>query len=244
MRASGAMPTKRLNDVAPEGCKRNNVNGVDDMTSPLEALEPRPIWQHFDAIRRVPRPSRHEERIAAYARSWAVEHGFDVRADASGNMVVSVPASAGREDAPTVVLQGHLDMVCEKNAGVAHDFMAEGIKVEVDGDWVKAAGTTLGADNGLGVAAAMAAAVDRDVDHGPLELLFTLDEETGLHGASDLDPFGHEIVIDAGVLLAHHVEVPLEHHRGCALPPGARRYLDHQVAPVVRAHAEAVLRGP
>ncbi len=182
------------------------------MTSPLEALEPRPIWQHFDAIRRVPRPSRHEERIAEYVRSWAAEHGFGVRADARGNMVIAVPASAGREQAPTVVLQGHLDMVCEKNAGVAHDFMEQGIEVAVDGDWVTAAGTTLGADNGLGVAAAMAAAVDRDVDHGPLELLFTLDEETGLHGASDLDPS----IVSGQILINLDTEEDDSVYIGCA----------------------------
>lgn len=182
------------------------------MTSPLKALEPRPIWQYFDAIRRVPRPSRHEERIADYVRSWAAEHGFDVRADARGNMVVSVPASAGREDAPTVVLQGHLDMVCEKNAGVDHDFMEQGIEVAVEGDWVTAAGTTLGADNGLGVASAMAAATDPDVDHGPLELLLTLDEETGLHGASDLDP----AIVSGKLLINLDTEEDDSVYIGCA----------------------------
>ncbi len=182
------------------------------MPSPLETLEPRPIWHHFDAIRRVPRPSRHEERIADYVRSWAAEHGFGVRADDRGNLVVEVPASAGREGAPTVVLQGHLDMVCEKNAGVDHDFMAEGIEVEVDGDWVKAAGTTLGADNGLGVASAMAVAVDREVDHGPLELLFTLDEETGLHGASALDP----AIVSGRLLINLDTEEDDSVYIGCA----------------------------
>ena len=158
------------------------------MSSPLETLEPRPVWRYFDQIRQVPRPSKQEERIASHIRSWAGEHGFEVRADDSGNLIIAVPASAGREDAPVVLLQAHLDMVCEKNAGSDHDFSTDPIEVEVDGDWVKSKGTTLGADNGLGVAAAMAAATDPDVDHGPLELLFTLDEETGLHGASAFDP--------------------------------------------------------
>ena len=158
------------------------------MPSPLQSLEPRPVWKHFDAIRQVPRPSKHEERISAYVRGWASEHGFDVRADASGNLVIVVPASPGQEDSSTVVLQAHLDMVCEKNADVDHDFMNDPIRVTVDGDWVSALGTTLGADNGLGAAAAMAVAVDEAIVHGPLELLFTLDEETGLNGASALDP--------------------------------------------------------
>ncbi|MCP3962868.1 MAG: aminoacyl-histidine dipeptidase [bacterium] len=158
------------------------------MNSPLEALTPRPVWSHFDAISQVPRPSKHEERIAAHVREWAERQGFGVQPDASGNMVVSVPATSGRESAPVVVLQAHLDMVCEKNSGVEHDFMTDPIRVAVDGDWVVAEGTTLGADNGLGAAAAMAVAVDGEVVHGPLELLFTLDEETGLNGASALDP--------------------------------------------------------
>ena len=158
------------------------------MSSPLDGLEPRPVWRYFDQIRQVPRPSKQEEQIASHVRSWAAEHGFEVRADESGNLVIVVSASAGHEGAPVVLLQGHLDMVCEKNAGSDHDFSTDPIEVEIDGDWVTAKGTTLGADNGLGVAAAMAAATDPDVAHGPLELLFTLDEETGLHGASAFDP--------------------------------------------------------
>ncbi len=158
------------------------------MSSPLESLDPVSIWSHFDAIRQIPRPSKHEERIARYVRDWATEHGFAVRADDAGNMVVVVPASPGREGAPIVVMQAHLDMVCEKNAGVEHNFMTDPIGIEIEGDWVSAVGTTLGADNGLGAAAAMGMAVDPNVEHGPLELLFTLDEETGLNGASALDP--------------------------------------------------------
>ncbi len=182
------------------------------MPSPLEALEPRPIWHHFDAIRRIPRPSKQEERISAYVRTWAAEHGFELRADASGNMAIDVPASAGREGAPKVVLQGHLDMVCEKNADVDHDFLEDPIEVEVEGDWVRAAGTTLGADNGLGVAAAMAVAIDREVDHGPLELLFTLDEETGLHGASALDP----AIVTGRILINLDTEEDDSVYIGCA----------------------------
>lgn len=156
--------------------------------SPLANLEPQPVWTHFDGIRQIPRPSRREDRIVQFVRDWASQHGFTVREDAVGNMVVAVPASPGKEGAPTVVLQGHLDMVCEKNAGSTHDFENDPIVVAVDGDWVRAEGTTLGADNGLGVAAAMAVAVDPEVVHPALELLFTLDEETGLNGASALDP--------------------------------------------------------
>jgi dipeptidase D len=117
----------------------------------------------------------------------AEEHGLEVRSDKIGNLVIAVPATPGRESAQVVVLQGHLDMVCEKNKDVEHDFMNEPIRAVVDGDWVSAEGTTLGADNGIGVAAALACATDPDVVHGPLELLFTMDEETGLTGAQRLD---------------------------------------------------------
>jgi dipeptidase D len=161
-------------------------------TSPLDPLQPRPVWAAFDAIRRIPRPSRREEKIVAEVRRWATENGFEVSADAAGNLLVAVPASPGHAavspEAPTVVLQSHLDMVTEKNRGVEHDFDRDPIEVYLDGDWVKARGTTLGADNGIGAALAMAAATDPEVVHGPLELLFTLDEETGLNGALQLDP--------------------------------------------------------
>ena len=158
------------------------------MTSPLETLEPKHLWTHFDMIRRTPRPSKHEEQIAAAVEGWAKKRGLKVLRDAAGSMTVQVPATPGHENAPTVILQGHLDMVCEKNSDVDHDFMTQGIDVVVDGDWVRAKGTTLGADNGIGVAAAMAMADDADVVHGPLEILCTIDEETGLTGAKMLDP--------------------------------------------------------
>ena len=158
------------------------------MSSPLETLEPRLLWKNFDAIRAIPRPSKHEERVAAHVEGWARDRGFEARRDAIGNVVVRVPATPGHEGAPTIVLQGHLDMVCEKNSDVERDFMTQGIDVAVDGDWVVARGTTLGADNGIGVATAMALAEDPSVTHGPLELLCTIDEETGLTGAKKLDP--------------------------------------------------------
>ena len=211
------------------------------MSSPLEALEPRPMWQHFDAIRQVPRPSRQEERIAELVRSWAAEHGFGVAADDRGNLAVKVPASAGREGAPTVVLQGHLDMVCEKNAGVDHDFSRDPIAVEVESDWVKAAGTTLGADNGLGVAAAMAVAVDPAVEHGPLELLFTLDEETGLNGASALDP----AIVSGRILINLDTEEDDSVYIGCAGSAGieADFVLERPDAPVAGERVELAVVG-
>jgi len=159
------------------------------MSDVLAGLEPRSVWGHFSEIARIPRPSKREQRIARWVRSVAEGHGFEVRSDAVGNLVIGVPATAGREDAPVVVLQGHLDMVCEKNKNVEHDFTEDPIRPRVDGDWVSATGTTLGSDNGIGVAAALACATDPAVAHGPLELLFTIDEETGLTGAKRLE--GH-----------------------------------------------------
>jgi len=157
------------------------------VSSPLEKLEPRLIWKHFDAIRQIPRPSKHEERIAEHMVSWARSRDLEVKRDGAGNVVVKVPATAGHEKAPVIVLQGHLDMVPEKNSDVAFDFMKDPIQVRVVGDYVYATGTTLGSDNGVGVAAAMAVVEDPKAVHGPLELLFTIDEETGLTGAMQLD---------------------------------------------------------
>jgi len=158
------------------------------MSNSLTQLEPKLLWEHFDAIRRTPRPSKHEEKIIALIKAWAAKKGFEVLQDEAGTLSVRVPATPGHENAPVVVLQGHMDMVCEKNADVEFDFFTDEIPVRVEGDWVVTEGTTLGADNGIGLAAAMALAEDPDVVHGPLELLCTVDEETGLTGAMNLDP--------------------------------------------------------
>ncbi|MCK4772096.1 MAG: aminoacyl-histidine dipeptidase [Candidatus Latescibacteria bacterium] len=157
------------------------------MSSPLTDLEPRIVWGYFDEIRKIPRPSKHEEKIQAWLKEWASEHGLEADEDQVGNLVVRVPATQGHEEAETVVLQGHVDMVPEKNRDVEHDFLVDPIEVVRDGDWVLAQGTTLGSDNGVGVSLALAAATDPDCVHPPLELLFTVDEETGLTGATELD---------------------------------------------------------
>jgi dipeptidase D len=153
----------------------------------IKDLEPRHLWNHFDSIRSIPRPSRHEEKIREHILAWAKERGFATRVDKAGNMVVSVPATKGHDKAPVLVLQAHMDMVCEKNADQTFDFSRDAIQLERNGDWLKAKGTTLGADNGIGLAAALAVADDPAVVHGPLELLITMDEETGLTGAAQLD---------------------------------------------------------
>lgn len=157
------------------------------MTSPLAGLEPTLVWSYFDQIRMIPRPSKHEEKIVAWLKEWAAERGFEARQDGVGNLVVKIPATEGHEGAETLVLQGHVDMVPEKNRDVAHDFMTDPIQLEREGDWVIARDTTLGSDNGVGIAMAMAAATDPECVHPPLELLFTVDEETGLTGANGLE---------------------------------------------------------
>jgi len=157
------------------------------MSDALQKLSPRSLWGHFAGLAAIPRPSGHEEAAAAFVLKTAASIGAQTQRDARGNVVVRVPATKGREGAPTIILQTHLDMVCEKNKDVAHDFDHDPIRPRPVGEWVHATGTTLGADNGIGVAAALAAATDPSVVHGPLELLFTLDEETGLTGAKELD---------------------------------------------------------
>ncbi len=155
---------------------------------PFAGLEPRALWQHFAAFTRIARPSGREQQISRYVQDWAAAKGFPVKIDAVGNLAVHVPASPGREKAPAVVLQGHLDMVCERNAASPYDPEKGSIHVVRDGDWLRSEGTTLGADNGVGVAAGMAVAEDATLKHGPLDLLMTIDEETGMTGAQGLDP--------------------------------------------------------
>lgn len=151
-------------------------------------LEPRKVWEHFENLCGIPRPSGREKAAGDYVISVAKAHGLPWERDRVGNIVVRVPASKGKEKAPTVVLQGHTDMVCEKNRDVKHDFLKDPIRPRVVGDVVKATGTTLGADNGIGVAMALALLDEPKAVHGPLELLFTIDEETGLNGANNLQP--------------------------------------------------------
>jgi dipeptidase D len=156
----------------------------------LTGLEPRALWDKFETLTRIARPSRHEEPVIEHVRAWAAANGFELQQDAARNLVVRVPASAGRESGPVLVLQGHLDMVCERRPDSPYDPAEGRIGLVRDGDWLRADGTTLGADNGVGVAAMMAVAEDDSVQHGPLELLMTVNEEIGGpgEGASGLDP--------------------------------------------------------
>lgn len=152
----------------------------------VKDLKPELIWRCFDEITKVPRPSCHEEQIRSYLLDFAKKHGINAKVDKVGNVVMTKAATKGHEDAPTVVLQAHMDMVAEKNADTEHDFLKDPIKTYVDGEWVKARGTTLGADNGIGMAAALAVMIDDTLTHGPVEALFTINEEIGLEGAQNL----------------------------------------------------------
>ncbi|MCZ7583982.1 MAG: aminoacyl-histidine dipeptidase [Deltaproteobacteria bacterium] len=158
------------------------------MFEAIEGLKPERVWEIFYELTRIPRPSKSEEAVANHLTKVAKAAGHDARRDAAGNVVIRAKATKGREGAPVVALQAHLDMVCEKNADVKFDFTRDAIRLVRDGDWMKAQGTTLGADNGMGVAAAMAAILSPEVAHGPLEVLLTIDEETGLTGAMKLEP--------------------------------------------------------
>lgn len=154
--------------------------------SEIRNLNPKLVWELFDDITRVPRPSKKEEKIMAFLMDFAEKHGLEHKRDKIGNVVIRKAATAGYENRPTVVLQAHMDMVCEKNSDVEFDFEKDAIRTRIDGGWVRAEGTTLGADCGIGMAAALAVLVDPDIEHGAVEALFTVDEETGLTGAFEL----------------------------------------------------------
>jgi len=158
------------------------------VNDPFAGLEPAAFWRHFEALTTIPRPSHEEERAVAYVVAWAEARGFGARRDAAGNLAVDVPASPGREAAPAVILQGHLDMVCEREPGSPNDPREGRIDVVRDGEWLRAEGTTLGADDGVAIAAMLAVAEGADAPHGRLELLMTVAEEVGLAGAQALDP--------------------------------------------------------
>lgn len=151
-------------------------------------LEPKLVWQCFDEITKVPRPTHHLDKMREFLLSWAQRHDIPVKTDEVGNVMMSKAATPGHENAPTVILQGHQDMVAEKRGDKKHDFLTDPITTIVDGDWVRADGTTLGADNGLGCATGMAVLLDENLVHGPIECLFTVDEEQGLIGANGLQP--------------------------------------------------------
>ena len=177
----------------------------------IKDLKPQAVFAIFDEINHVPRPSKKEEKIRKYLLDFAEKHGIEVHTDNVGNVVMRRPATPGHEDAPTVALQAHMDMVCESNHK-GFDFNTQPITTIVDGDWLRADGTTLGADNGIGMAAALAVLTDDKLKHGPIEALFTVDEETGLTGANNLG----DGMLTASILLNLDSEDDAEIFVGCA----------------------------
>ena len=180
--------------------------------SVFQGLQPSAVWEYFEEICQVPRPSKKEGKIMAFLLDWAKKHDLEACRDEAGNVLIKKPAAPGRENAPTVVLQAHMDMVCEKNSDTAHDFDKDPIRPYVDGEWVRAKGTTLGADDGIGMAAMMAVLTSKDIAHGPVECLFTVDEETGLTGAFALRPG----FVSGNILLNLDSEDEGEMFIGCA----------------------------
>lgn len=182
------------------------------MNAHLEQLSPHAVWQHFRTLCNTPRPSGHEAALVAILEAWADEQGLAHDRDAFGNLRIKKPASAGCETAPGVILQGHLDMVAQANTDRPHDFTRDPIDTYVEEGWLRARGTTLGADNGLGVAAALAALGDDTLKHGPLEALFTLEEESSMGGALQLG----EAWLEGQLLINLDSEDRGEVYIGCA----------------------------
>jgi dipeptidase D len=178
----------------------------------LGNLKPSGVWKYFEEITKIPRPSKQEEKMIAYVIDFAKSHKLSFEKDATGNVLIRKPATPGYENRQTVILQSHLDMVCEKNSNSVHNFETDPIRVVVDDQWVRAEDTTLGADNGIGVAAQLALLADTKAKHGPIECLFTIDEETGLNGAMGLE----SNFFDAKILLNLDSEDEGELFIGCA----------------------------
>ena len=178
----------------------------------IQNLDPQIVWKNFYALTQIPRPSKHEELAVEYLYNWGKEHGLETIKDEVGNIIIRKPATPGCENMKGVILQGHIDMVPQKNADTVHDFEKDPIQTWIDGEWVKAKGTTLGADNGLGLAMAMAVLESDDIKHGPIELLCTIDEETGMTGAMALKPG----VLQGDILINLDSETEGELYVGCA----------------------------
>jgi dipeptidase D len=182
------------------------------MSEAIQGLKPELVWKYFAEISRIPRGSKNEAAATQYVLDTAKRLGLQAKSDAMGNVVVKKPSSANRQSVPSVVLQSHLDMVNEKNKDTVHDFLKDPIELVRKGNLLVANGTTLGADNGIGVATSLAIMEDQSLEHGPLEFLFTVDEETGLTGASNLSPD----MVDSRILLNLDSEEEGELCVGCA----------------------------
>ena len=194
----------------------------------IKDLKPKTVWEFFHEITRIPRPSKKENKIIEYIEEVAAKHKIAIKKDKAGNLLLSKPATKGHEKSPVIILQAHLDMVCEKNNQVKFDFDKDPIKTVVDGDWLHAEGTTLGADNGIGLAAALAVITSGDIEHGPLECLFTVDEETGLTGAKALK----KGFMTGNILLNLDSEDEGQIFIGCAGGKGTVATFEYKAAPV------------
>ncbi|MFP4605522.1 MAG: aminoacyl-histidine dipeptidase [Bacteroidales bacterium] len=180
--------------------------------SDIKSLKPEPLWKHFYNLTQIPRPSKKEAKAVELVEQFGKELGLETIKDDVGNVIIKKPATPGNENKKTVILQGHLDMVPQKNTGTDFDFEKDPIQAYVDGEVVTAKGTTLGADNGIGVAAAMAVLESKEIEHGPVEALFTVDEETGMTGANALKPG----ILDGEILINMDSEDEGELYIGCA----------------------------
>jgi dipeptidase D len=182
------------------------------MSDVYEGLKPAALWKHFASMNAIPRPSKHEDQIQEFAKKFGEDLGFETIKDEIGNVIIKKPATPGMEDRKGVILQGHLDMVPQKNSDINHNFETDPIQTYVEDGWVKAKGTTLGADNAIGVAAAMAILSEKGLKHGPIEVLMTCDEETGMTGAENLKAG----VLNGEILLNLDSEDEGELYIGCA----------------------------
>ena len=191
---------------------------------PIRDLEPSAIWGYFYDITQIPRPSKKEEAILSYLLDFAKKHNLEAKQDKAGNILITKEATPGKENLPTIILQSHVDMVCEKNSDVEHDFENDPIETIIEGDWVKANGTTLGADNGIGVAAELAILAADDISHGKIEALFTVDEETGLTGANSLE----KDFLTGNLLINLDTEEEGEIYIGCAGGKGTKAYFEYK----------------
>ncbi len=182
------------------------------MAKSINELSPKALWKNFESLCNIPRPSKKEAKVIEFVINFAKKHNLEYLKDEVGNVVICKPATKGKENKPTVVLQAHLDMVPQKNTATVHDFEKDPIQAYIDGEWVKAKGTTLGADNGIGVSAALAVLEATDIPHGPIEVLLTIDEETGMTGAFNLKPN----ILKGTILLNLDSEDEGELYIGCA----------------------------
>ncbi|MCM1501436.1 MAG: aminoacyl-histidine dipeptidase [Bacteroidales bacterium] len=193
----------------------------------IKELKPELVWKNFYALTRIPRPSKHEEKVSEYLYEFGKSLGLETIKDEIGNIIIRKPATPGMENCKGVILQGHMDMVPQKNADTVHDFETDPIETWIDGEWVKAKGTTLGADNGIGVAMALSVLESKDLKHGPVEVLVTTDEETGMTGARALKPG----ILKGDILINLDSETEGELYIGCAGGMDATAEIPYSVAP-------------